>query len=160
MKWFANVKTLDELRREYRRLAIIHHPDKGGDTATMQEINEQYSKLSAKLINGNTSYSEDQKRHEHKVSEDLRVQLNKIVSLPGIIIELIGNWIWVTGNTYPVKDILKESGYRFSNSKVAWYWHNGEYSKKSGKLLSMDEIRDAWGTQVINSTESQNYYIR
>ncbi|HAQ20555.1 MAG TPA: hypothetical protein DCR40_15195 [Prolixibacteraceae bacterium] len=38
MKFFEGIKTLDELRKEYRRLAFIYHPDKGGDTAFMQVI--------------------------------------------------------------------------------------------------------------------------
>ena len=40
--FFENCRTLDELKSEYRRLARIHHPDVGGDVATMQEINRQY----------------------------------------------------------------------------------------------------------------------
>lgn len=42
MKFFTNCATLDELKKEYRRLAMIHHPDHGGDTATMQAINAEY----------------------------------------------------------------------------------------------------------------------
>ncbi len=42
MKYFTICKTLDELKKEYRRLAMLHHPDVGGDTATMQAINAEY----------------------------------------------------------------------------------------------------------------------
>lgn len=42
MMYFTECKTLDELKREYRRLAMIHHPDVGGDTATMQAINAEF----------------------------------------------------------------------------------------------------------------------
>lgn len=37
MKYFINVTTLDELKKQYRRLAMIHHPDVGGDVETMQK---------------------------------------------------------------------------------------------------------------------------
>ena len=30
MKYFTNCKTLDELKAEYRRLAMANHPDRGG----------------------------------------------------------------------------------------------------------------------------------
>lgn len=36
----------DDLKRAYRKLASQHHPDKGGDTARFQEIQEAYSVLS------------------------------------------------------------------------------------------------------------------
>ena len=42
MKYFTNCKTLDDLKAEYRRLAKRHHPDLGGDKATMQAINAEY----------------------------------------------------------------------------------------------------------------------
>lgn len=42
MKYFTNCRTLDDLKKEYRRLAMKHHPDHGGDTATMQAINGEY----------------------------------------------------------------------------------------------------------------------
>lgn len=45
MKFFENVGTLDELKSEFRRLAMIHHPDRGGDTETMAAINSIYEKL-------------------------------------------------------------------------------------------------------------------
>lgn len=42
MKYFTNCTTLEALKKEYRRLCMVHHPDRGGDTATMAAINEEY----------------------------------------------------------------------------------------------------------------------
>lgn len=39
MTYFTNIKTLDELKAAYRRLAMQYHPDMGGDTETMKAIN-------------------------------------------------------------------------------------------------------------------------
>ncbi|MBK1726167.1 DNA-J related domain-containing protein [Halorhodospira neutriphila] len=36
-----------EIRRSYRRLVMRHHPDRGGDTATLQRINHAYRRLMA-----------------------------------------------------------------------------------------------------------------
>lgn len=44
-KYFESCKTLDELKKEFRRLALLHHPDVGGDTATMQAINAEFDRL-------------------------------------------------------------------------------------------------------------------
>ena len=45
MKYFANVKTLDELKKEYRRLSKLHHPDCGGDEEVMKAINNEHDEL-------------------------------------------------------------------------------------------------------------------
>ena len=42
MKYFTTCTTLDELKKEYRRLAMANHPDHGGDEATMKAINAEY----------------------------------------------------------------------------------------------------------------------
>ena len=42
MKWFKNIETLEELRKQYRKLAMENHPDKGGQVKDMQEINNVY----------------------------------------------------------------------------------------------------------------------
>jgi len=34
-----------EIRRAYRRLVMRHHPDRGGDTATVQRLNEAVARL-------------------------------------------------------------------------------------------------------------------
>jgi DnaJ-class molecular chaperone len=42
----AKNATPDEIKKSYRKLASKHHPDKGGDTATFQKIEEAYRILS------------------------------------------------------------------------------------------------------------------
>ena len=160
MKFFEGIKTLDELRKEYRRLAFLYHPDKGGDTAIMQLINDLYDRLSRKLINGNTDFSEGRKEYEQEVSEEIRQRLDRIIFIPGIEIEIIGSSIWITGNTFAVRETLKGEGFRFSHPKTAWYWHKGEYHKKSGKLMSMEAMREAWGSEKVESQyANQNNFI-
>ena len=45
MKFFNNIKSFSELKSQYRTLAIQNHPDRGGDVATMQAINNEYDEL-------------------------------------------------------------------------------------------------------------------
>ena len=150
-QFFEKVTNLDELRKEFHRLAFIHHPDKGGDTKTMQFLNDEYERLSFQLINTNDDFDPARKEWEMELSEAIQEKLDKIISLVGIEIELIGNWLWVSGNTFAVRDTLKQEGFYFSHPKTAWYFHQGSYVKKSGVILSMDEMRKLWGQQKIQS---------
>ena len=72
-----------------------------------------------------------------------------MINLPGIKIEIIGNWIWVTGNTYPHRQSLKELKFRFSKSKTAWYFHTADYKKNNNKTFTMDQIRDLFGSETV-----------
>jgi hypothetical protein len=126
----------------------------------MQLINDLYDRLSRKLISGNTDFSEGRKEYEQQVSEEIRQRLYRIIFIQGIEIEIIGSWIWITGNTFAVRETLKGEGFRFSHPKTAWYWHKGEYHKKSGKLMSMEAMRKAWGSKKVESQyANQNNFI-
>ncbi len=155
MKYFKNVKDLQELKKEYYKLALKHHPDRGGDTATMQMINNEYEKLSFQLINGNTDFSEGRKTYETKASSDLQEKINLIINFENLIIEIIGSWLWVSGETYTLRNDLKQAGFKFSRNKTAWYYHAGEYRKKSRKSHSMGQIRKMWGAQTVEQDKKQ-----
>ena len=47
--WLVNASNLEELKSLYHSLARRHHPDVGGDTEIMQQINAEYS-LRVKLF--------------------------------------------------------------------------------------------------------------
>ena len=45
MTYFKNINSLAELKKEYRHLALENHPDKGGSTEMMQQINVEFERL-------------------------------------------------------------------------------------------------------------------
>lgn len=64
----AKDATDDEIKKAYKKLASIHHPDKGGDTAKFQEIQAAYSALDtpqkrAQYENGGSSSSDEFKQY-------------------------------------------------------------------------------------------------
>jgi curved DNA-binding protein CbpA len=52
MKWFNDCQTLEEVKAQYKKLAKQYHPDLGGDTSTMQQINTEYAFATAKAVKG------------------------------------------------------------------------------------------------------------
>ncbi|HIF5636866.1 TPA: J domain-containing protein [Vibrio parahaemolyticus] len=45
MLGYESLPSSQELRKRYKSLASIHHPDKGGSKSMMQRLNESYEKL-------------------------------------------------------------------------------------------------------------------
>jgi hypothetical protein len=158
MKWFNECGTIEEVKATYKKLAKQHHPDLGGDTATMQEINKEFAFASAKVIKG-ANLSEEETENEILSSEAYRKAVEQIIHLDGIIIELVGYWLWVTGNTYPVRATLKSAGFFFAPKKLAWYFRTAEYKVSKGGKKSLDEIRNKYGSEVLNEDKPKRTYI-
>ncbi|MCF3109587.1 hypothetical protein LL912_12470 [Niabella sp. CC-SYL272] len=154
MKFFNDCKTLDEVKARYRKLAFEHHPDRGGDVRTMQAINTEYAYATAKLIkDGNLSQEDSDK--EMRFSEEYRTVIEKIINLPGIKIELVGLWIWVTGDTKPVHVELDEAGLRFAYKKEAWYYRSAHLKQRRGSKKTLDEIRAKYGSEEVKGSRSK-----
>jgi hypothetical protein len=92
------INDLDGLKQEYRKLALIYHPDKGGSTAQFQELQAEYEKLRNKILSGST-LSEAEQENEIVIDDAIRAAINAIITLDEINIELIGKWVWVSGKT-------------------------------------------------------------
>lgn len=163
MKYFKDVNTLETLRKEYKELLKKYHPDNAnGSTEATQEINAEYDKLFKTLKDRHSTATADRTANSNKsninnmkydFTEDakLREILQKIVGFNGIDIEIIGSWIWVSGNTYLFKNELKANGFKWASNKRMWYWHSDNYQKKSRKSLSMEDIRDYYGSMKVQT---------
>lgn len=151
MIYFNFCPSIDEVKAMYKTLAKQHHPDCGGDTAIMQAINVEYAYACAKLIRGENLTKEDT-NEQVRQSEEYRAVIEKLCTLEGIAIEVCGNWIWVTGNTFPVRKQLKETGLYFASKKVAWYYRADEFRTKGGKK-TLDEIRVKYGSQKVHNSK-------
>ena len=55
MKYFKNIKTLEELRKEYKSLVKENHPDNGGSVEAIKTINVEYEQLFKVLKNSDTT---------------------------------------------------------------------------------------------------------
>ena len=162
-KYFKDVNTLEELRRQYRDLLKKYHPDNAnGSTQATQEINAEYDKLFKVLKNRHESKSADNKESNTKTDfnanmydwendKALREKLQKIINFNGIEITICGQWLWVSGNTYSYKKELKEIGFKWASQKKMWFWHSENFRKKSRKTLSMEEIQNYYGSTKVKT---------
>ena len=158
MKYFTNIKTVEELKKAYFAIAKKYHPDMGGSVEIMKEINNEYETLFAKVKDIHTSVKEDSaeetytaKAPTNEAPEDFINIIKFLLSLGGLDIELCGRWLWIGGNTKEHKEVLKGLHFRWSKSKLAWYYHTSDYKKTSGKTYSLDQIRDLYGSETIKA---------
>lgn len=160
MKYFTNISTLDELKAAYRRLSMKHHPDRGGDTATMQEINAEHDEL-FELLKKQHNASADEFHQTTETPDEFREIIELLLRLEGLTVELCGSWLWIGGDTRQHKETLKAAGCRWSSNKKLWYWHHAEEGRKwrRGKA-TMSDIRTKYGSQVFDAAGERTGYER
>lgn len=152
MKWFKNINNLDELKKAYRRLAMQHHPDMGGDLETMKEINNEHDEL-FELLKAEQNRRADadttgRTYHTTETASEFRAIIDYLLRLDGLEVELCGSWLWIGGNTKAHKEQLKAAGCRWSNNKKLWYWHHKEDGSRWHRgSKSINQIRSKYGSQ-------------
>ena len=146
---FFDIKGLtdvDSLKKAYFKLAKVYHPDAGGTKEQFQKLQKEYEGLFKTIMSG-SNLSANDIANEIELDENLRKAVDAIIGIPQLNVELIGKWIWVSGNTYPIRNELKNAGFMFAPVKKMWYY-KGIESAGRGKL-TIDEIRKKYGTQAI-----------
>ena len=156
LKYFKDCTSKEECKKLYKKLAFIYHPDRGWDTETMKAINAEFDYVMENNIfkSSKKDTKKDTKKDYDFSSSQFKDIISALVRLDGLEIEITGCFIWVTGNTYPQKDIIKSLGFRYSKNKKAWYIAPAEYfaQKRSyKKSYSMNDIRNKYGSTRFES---------
>jgi hypothetical protein len=161
--FFKDCINVQEVKNQYRKLCFQYHPDTGhGDEEVMKKINIAYhEKLNS--FDGQTAKGTDGKDHTYKYNEAVEQEImDKINELLRIkiqnntdwTIELIGTWIWISGTKRNEKDLLNKNGAKckWHGKHGMWYWRKYSYKKRASNK-SIDQIREAYGSQTFSGTQ-------
>ncbi len=161
--WFAAFTTQAEIKDEYRRLCRAHHPDLFTHNSTpdelqertrvMQEINAAYAiAMDTAARRENPGKSEASYAGSADLAERIRQAIEAVIRFDNITIEICGAWVWVKGDTRPIKEALKEAGYRWAPRKDGQPWYfAGVASSNKGGSYTMDDIRQRYGSEYVTS---------
>lgn len=148
--YFSNIESLEQLKKEYRKLAKHYHPDlnKEDTTSNMKAINKQYDQLFKTL---QSSSSKWQEKAEHVDSyKDI---INELLKYDNLTIDIVGTWIYVYGSTYPIKKEIQKLGFKWSPKHKKYYYFDGIQKATSKRFkrnkLSYDDITHKHGKQTI-----------
>lgn len=143
--FFADCYTVESIKAKYRTLARQYHPDLGGDTDIMQQVNAAYLEA-LQSVDGVESHDEEGRPHRYRYDEARETEiLNKIQELlsivpPTVDVLLIGFWVWILKTTKEdttTRERLKKAGAMWHFKRNCWFWrpdslrHTGRGSKHS-----------------------------
>ena len=142
-KVLEHARTMDDLKAEYRRAVKCCHPDLGGSHEAMVKLNSEYEAMFLRLE------SEETERAGHRIDDGFRQVVSSILHVPGIEVELVGTWLWVSGDTRPVKEELKAAGFRWSSKRGKWHWNPDGWRHHRPSRDSFAELRSRFGSRKI-----------
>lgn len=149
--WFKNCKTCEEGKQLYRELAKRYHPDNGASGEELKEIISEFKQWFEKYKNihiNKEGKTYTAKQETSETAEQFIDIINNLSIIPSIEVEMCGDWLWITGNTFPYKEQLKEFGCRWSIGKKKWYWTTDPYMK-GYKHPTMTQIRNRYGSENV-----------
>lgn len=152
------IKSEQDLKNQFKKLALKYHPDinkNPGANEVMKQVNAEFEYLAKNLKNFiNMSDAINKKYQYNSVNlEKFKTVINKIVTLQGLKIEIVGSWIWLTGTTLSYRSILKEAGFFWSCNKKAWYWNGSESNRGYKGRYSLNQIRAKYGSELVETKE-------
>jgi hypothetical protein len=145
LKEFKGVEGINEAKKIYKTLAKKLHPDmEGGSEEAFKILNAVYTDL----IEHKIYFSND-----FKIDIELEKVISLILHFENITIELVGSWVWVSGDTKEIKEKLKELGFKWASKKKMWFY--GEMKGRNPQEKSMEEIKSKYGSETLKSNEKK-----
>ena len=87
MMYFKDIHSLEDLRKEYKRLVKANHPDNGGSEDAIKVINVEYEITFKVLAKADTSNA---RKYDMAADEQIREIINIIINFD-INIEICGS---------------------------------------------------------------------
>lgn len=153
LKYFVNIETIEELKKAYKELAKKLHPDLGGSKEEFQSMNNEYDLLLKNLKNKKAN------KTNNKDDDKFKDIINDLIKYNELTIEIIGSWLWVSGNTYPLRDMIKNLGLLWSKGRKKWYYTTDTIDHKNThyKKKTYDELKNSYGyTKIKSSTKDKD----
>lgn len=149
--FFENCETNEKIKAEYKRLVKLLHPDNGGSEEVFKEMQNEFDIVFNQVKNYHTN-KENKKYYKEteEAPEAFRSIIAELERFKNINIDLVGEWLWVSGSTKDIKEELKKIGFRWSHDKGCWYYHTGAYRRHSNKnLKTLEELKNWYGCEAI-----------
>lgn len=161
--YFNGCATVEAVKSLYRTLAKQHHPDRGGSTAVMQDINAEYHSTLARM--DGQSHKDGEREYTYRYNQAAeQAAMDKVAELLRIKgnfeLYLIGTWVWVMGDTRPIKDALKAAGCQWHSKRSCWYWRAAE-SRHHGRMsrYGLAGLAMRYGYQEFSEQEAGEFAL-
>ena len=155
MTYFKNCKTIEDVKETYRKLAKKLHPDCGGNADEFKKMSAEYTTAYNRFKNVHRSQAADrEEKTEYRTeysAEEFADIINKVIHLDGVEIDIVGTWVWLSGNTYAHRETIKAAGFFFSSKHKKWYYNGNTKKSKKHSKLTYEQVKDIHGCKTVKT---------
>jgi curved DNA-binding protein CbpA len=136
----------DLIKQAYRKACTKFHPYRNpAGIEIMKLLNQAFETLKKE-----PDFAAENKTEGY--DESLNDAINAVMQMDGVIIEICGLWVWLSGDTRPHKTEIKEAGYFWASKKMMWYFRPADFKSKGRGKDSIDDIRAKYGSKEVKTT--------
>lgn len=139
---FKGIEGINEAKKIYKQLAKKLHPDVGGSDELFKMLNSIYTNI----IENKIYFT-----NEFKFDLEIEKIISQILHYENILIEVVGSWVWVSGDTREIKEKLKELNFKWASKKKLWFY--GEMKGRNPNEKSMEDIKSKYGFETVKTKE-------
>lgn len=148
-----NTSTLAELKATYKNWCMKLHPDLSGEDTLedMKALNNAYEEhfKALKTREMNKDKKDREKFSFDEAPEDLINIINTLIKFKGLKIDIVGNWLWLSGNTYPYKEEIRALKFHWSKNKKKWFWNGSDSVRRPFKKMTYQDITEKYGCMTL-----------
>ena len=156
LKYFKDVSSIETVKKDYHTLCFKYHPDinKSVDIDIMKQINSEFDYAIKLAYNNHNKKAKKTIKFNSEFENHFKTIINSIVNINDINIKIVGSWLWVGGETYTIKDQLKQLKFRWSSNRKMWYYapkNNGfkPTNRYRSNFKKFSDIENYYGSQQI-----------
>ena len=132
----------DQAKKQFKKLCLELHPD------NKETGNADLFKLMFNEFQNLDKIGDETKETKFEMSEKMQNIILELSKYDFINMFLCGSWLWISGNTFQIKEILKSLNCKFAPNKKMWFYTE---MKSAGRgNMDIEEIKTRYGIKEVN----------
>ena len=151
-RYFSKCNCIEDVKARFKELVKQLHPDNGGNAEMFKDMMAEYNIAFNRYKNIHRKASgETYEKATAETPHQFAAVVESLMKIDDISIDLVGEWLWIKGNTYPHRIQLAALGCFWSSGHKCWIY-NGDKKRRQRHNMAESEIIEKYGKKNLKPT--------